>query len=123
MACQSSPFNSPMVGQPDVTGLGESCPLSRIVPPQAKRKFSKFPVARQLTDALPNFRLPRGAHFLSSASQFVTSTSGAVLSVIESTTRNPPSRAMSYASVEMEWRMPAVNNGLAAPICTASPDV
>ena len=63
------------------------------------------------------------AHFFSSVSQFVTSTSGAVLSVIESTTRNLPSRATSYASVGMEWRMRVVNKGLAAPICTAWPCV
>jgi hypothetical protein len=81
------------------------------------------PCCKPHISSRPKFLARGGTHFFSSVSQLVTSTTGAVLSVMESTTRNLASRATSYASVEMEWRMPAVNNGLAAPICTASPDV
>ena len=45
---------------------------------------------------------PSKTHYFNSASQFVTSTTGAVLSVMESTTKNFPSRATSYACAEIE---------------------
>jgi hypothetical protein len=47
-----------------------------------------------------------GNYFASSASQFVTNTTGAVLSMIEYTIRNFPSRVTSNPSIGIECRTP-----------------
>ena len=56
---------------------------------------SNFPQADFCLAITSGLHVRKGSHFFGIASQFVTSTTGAVLSVMESTTRNRPSRATS----------------------------